>query len=247
MSDPDQEKLDSLIKNNKLGIQGPEAFGRVARTLTAIRALMLAEMPVPAKLDYEYYKFVHGYMFQDIFEWAGKDRVDLGLDMPFAKGEMVFTFPEDLKDSAKLIFDTFEDENYLKDLNVEQFAYKSAELYAKINILHPHREGNGRTNRAFMQKVAQNVNLNLFLSDVSRNKLMDATIRSVKPGTHELNDLSELKEIFWNNITINTPAEYLNAANLNPPRQIEEIKPIYEPEHFEPEIEEGLFDSAVKL
>ena len=45
--------------------------------------------------------------------------------------------------------------DYLRGRDRTAFVEGLAETYADINALHPFREGNGRTQRAFLQQLAR--------------------------------------------------------------------------------------------
>jgi cell filamentation protein len=92
---------------------------------------------------------IHQRIFGDVYEWAGVIR-------PFAltKGGDEFCRPHYIESSAADIFGRLHDADRLHGLDVETFAAQAAELLADLNALHPFREGNGRTQRAFLSQLA---------------------------------------------------------------------------------------------
>lgn len=46
-------------------------------------------------------------------------------------------------------------ERLLDELGSDEYARRLAHYYSELNILHPFREGNGRTQRAFFTLLAQ--------------------------------------------------------------------------------------------
>jgi cell filamentation protein len=52
-----------------------------------------------------------------------------------------------------------------------------------LNILHPFREGNGRTQRIFMEKLAKNAGFDLDFSKVSKEIMIQASIQGSKGNT----------------------------------------------------------------
>ena len=40
--------------------------------ITAVRLTELAERPIEGRFDYDHMKAIHRYLFQDVYEWAGK-------------------------------------------------------------------------------------------------------------------------------------------------------------------------------
>lgn len=68
------------------------------------------------------------------------------------------------------------------------------DFYCVTNDLHPFREGNGRTQRAFLTQLIRNAGYDLNWSEVDGDLLMIATIQSAQGVT----DL--LRKIFEDNI-----------------------------------------------
>ena len=51
-------------------------------------------------------------------------------------------------------FQLIGEENQLRDLSPEVFATRAADHLIEINAIHPFREGNGRTQRLFLEVLA---------------------------------------------------------------------------------------------
>jgi len=92
---------------------------------------------------------IHQYLFQDVYEWAGKVRtVNISKDgKPFFNGErfhIAFHYIDTLISEYRNIRYT----------DKSQIAEKLAEILDNVNYLHPFREGNGRTQREFIRLLA---------------------------------------------------------------------------------------------
>jgi cell filamentation protein len=92
---------------------------------------------------------IHQYLFQDVYEWAGKVRtVNISKDgKPFFNGErfhIAFHYIDTLISEFRNIRNT----------DKSQIAEKLAEILDNVNYLHPFREGNGRTQREFIRLLA---------------------------------------------------------------------------------------------
>lgn len=92
---------------------------------------------------------IHQYLFQDVYEWAGKVRtVNISKDgKPFFNGErfhIAFQYIDTLISEYRNIRNT----------DKSQIAEKLAEILDNVNYLHPFREGNGRTQREFIRLLA---------------------------------------------------------------------------------------------
>lgn len=95
---------------------------------------------------------------------------------------------KELDKYSKIIFDELAKNNYLKnskDLN--HFAKNLAKFMGEINALHPFREGNGRTQRIFLNELAKNAGYKLDLNLISKHKMIHACVEAsqLKPGRLE--------------------------------------------------------------
>ena len=77
------------------------------------------------------------------------------------------------------------DKNIGKDSLAGKLAYYSAEL----NVLHPFREGNGRTIREYIRQVALSLGYIMNYRNVTVESYLSASIFSIT-------DISKLKEIY---------------------------------------------------
>ena len=54
------------------------------------------------------------------------------------------------------------------------------DFYCITNFLHPFREGNGRTQRAFFTQLIRNAGYDINFADIDGDELMVATIHGAK-------------------------------------------------------------------
>ena len=88
----------------------------VERKLTLVRLMELLEKPINGNFDLKHLQAIHKYIFQDIYDWAGKIRV-----VDIAKGNM-FCNVRFIEDQAEQIFSKLQQEKYLVGLDEETFA-----------------------------------------------------------------------------------------------------------------------------
>lgn len=109
--------------------------------------LSRAVEPLPdGNLDYAHYRAIHHHLFQDVYDWAGQQRT-----IRIAKGGSMFAYPEHLDRAMTAVFDQLRELDFLQDLPVDQFAEGAARVISELNAGHPFREGNGRTQLAFLK------------------------------------------------------------------------------------------------
>lgn len=69
------------------------------------------------------------------------------------------------------------------------FVENIVDLYCTLNILHPFREGNGRTERIFISQLIRFNGYDIDFSDIVTDYLMFATIQSARGITDNLVNL----------------------------------------------------------
>jgi cell filamentation protein len=109
----------------------------------------LLTLPHNLPITVQGYCEINRYILQDVYDWAGEYRtVTTGRGAPFCKAE--FIAPEMNKRFAAI---TAEDN--LRGLTADQFAARAAEHTCELNAIHPFLDGNGRTQRAFLEVLAE--------------------------------------------------------------------------------------------
>jgi len=86
---------------------------------------------------------------------------------------------------------TLKERDYLKGLSREEFAEQAAGMFAFLNHVHPFREGNGRTQRAFFEKMANAAGHKLDFSLVTSERMPLVSIAASEQG-----DLAPMKHMF---------------------------------------------------
>jgi len=71
-----------------------------------------------------------------------------------AKGNFRFAAVKFLVNQTDQLLNELKQDNYLKSLSFDVFVNKLTYYLAELNVLHPFREGNGRTQREFIRCLA---------------------------------------------------------------------------------------------
>ncbi len=139
---------DVLI--NKENIRDAKALSQYEADITMLRQYELEkEEPVKGRFGISHLTRIHEYIFQDIYPFAGKFRLE-----NIFKGSTFFCKSEFIADNLKKILKELKADGYLKGLEPGQFAEKAAYYMSEINMIHSFREGNGRTLREFIRQLA---------------------------------------------------------------------------------------------
>lgn len=176
---------NTTVLVNKLGIQDQSELNSVERQFVLLKSSQAEQETIFKNIDFNFYKELHKQLFGDLYEWAGTVR-----SMNISKKGTVFCNFEDIERIGTLKFQRLAEQNYLKGLTKIRFIDELTEFYHDMNMLHPFREGNGRTLRLFITLLVRNAGYTLNFSDCDSDLLMIATIKAAQ------GDLSLLKEVF---------------------------------------------------
>lgn len=175
---------DSDVLINKLDIRELDKLHAFERKLSMLRLLELMDKPINGKFDFNHFQAIHKYIFQDIYDWAGKVRtVNIG------KGNM-FCNVKFIDSQADEIFKRLKTENYLSGLDEEMFIKRLAYYFSEINALHPFREGNGRSQREFIRSLALRNGYLIFFKNITSDEMLSASQKSF------LCDYTEMENVF---------------------------------------------------
>ena len=158
---------------NKFGIKDDSKLSLVEGQITFAKGSELECNPINGNFDFEHYKAIHKYLFEDIYEWAGKIR---NVDM--TKKGTSFAKANEIEKLAKACFKRLKNENYFIGQPFDVYINNIVDFYCVTNMLHPFREGNGRTQRIFISQLIRLGGYEIDFSKINTDDLMSATIQA---------------------------------------------------------------------
>lgn len=171
-----------MLLENKLNITDPVELAMAEEKLSKKRAKEMFEKNFLSTLEpgtLETLKKIHWYLFQDIYNFAGKLRT-----LNIAKGNFRFVPIAYLEEAIKNI-------EKMPQATYEQIIEK----YVEMNIAHPFREGNGRSTRIWLDLILKKeLNVVIDWSKIDKTEYLLAMERS------PIKDL-EIKELLKNGLT----------------------------------------------
>lgn len=194
---------DCDVLVNKFNIKDEKQLEIMERILTSSRLLELMKKPIAGNFDLKHLSRIHNYIFKDVYEFSGQLRNE-GISKGFQ-----FPPPAYINDSAKILFNDLKKESYLVGLDSERFSERAAHYMAEINVLHPFREGNGRSTREFIRCLGLKNGFEIEWSQIDKDLLFEATVRS-KNDTKLLENA--IKECVVNKETNKELAKYMNTS-----------------------------------
>ncbi len=158
---------------NKLDIRDEKELQSSEALITAYKAAELINKPLTSDFSFENYKDLHRFLFEDLYDWAGKLRT-----IALSKSATHFTAPDKIDDLGCRIFARIKKLNYFVDLSENEFINEISEMYHSLNMLHPFREGNGRTQRVFFVQLIRNAGYDIDFSTLNSDLLMIGSIQA---------------------------------------------------------------------
>ena len=171
-----------MALENKLNITDSAELAREEERISKKKAVELYDKGLLDVLElgsFSSLSFIHKYLFEDIYDFAGRVR-----DVNIAKGSFRFApvmyLDSALESVSKMPQNTFD---------------KIIEKYVEMNIAHPFREGNGRATRIWLDLILKKeLSMVIDWSKVSKEDYLLAMERS------PIKDI-EVKYIFKNALT----------------------------------------------
>ena len=158
---------NSKVLRNKLNITDEKTLDQAEREITGLKAVEFVNNPFPDKLDFDYIKKLHHFLFGDIYDWAGETRT-----IDISKGN-IFCQHELIEVNTKALMDELDRENYL--LDSDNIAARLAYYLGDLNSIHPFREGNGRIQRLFVTELARRAGYSLDFSNITAKEMIIAS------------------------------------------------------------------------
>ena len=183
---------DTQTLINKFDIRDGAELAKVEREISIVKAAVLADT-ITGEFDLKHLKSIHQFLFEDIYEWAGKVRT-----VDIAKGN-VFCLVQFIEQQFENLYVELKKDNFLKDVDDIDFVSKRISYYlSEINVIHPFREGNGRTQRIYCQQLCKNTgNFYLDFSMANEEEMLEASVDSFKCNYSKMDTLIRkcIKEI----------------------------------------------------
>lgn len=141
------------VLENSFDCRDPELLKIIETRITILNLGKLHLRGISGNFDYNHYMSIHYDLFHQIYpKFAGKTR-----DENISKGSTPFCRPEFIGNYLAYILEEMRKKSrFISDEKslIQFLAY----YYGEINIIHPFREGNGRTEREFLRQFVLYLN-----------------------------------------------------------------------------------------
>ena len=196
--------------NNKLGITSDIELANEEERITKIKAIELFDSNKINEFEVGTFKGlseIHYFLFSDIYDFAGKIRVD-----NIAKGNFRFASVMYLEEVLTKI-------DEMPQNNFENIIKK----YVEMNIAHPFRDGNGRSTRIWLDLILKKeigkvvdwskVDKEEYLLAMERSPIKDLEIKILLESalTNQIND----RVVYMKGIDMSYQYEGYNTYSIN--------------------------------
>lgn len=186
-----------MILENKLGITNQIELSNAEEKLSKQKAKQLFDSGDILKVEIGTYKglaYIHNYLFQEIYDFAGKVR-EVNISKDDFRFAPVMYLEQSLNHINSMPQSTFDD---------------ICEKYVEMNIAHPFREGNGRATRIWLDLMLKSsikqvidwnsVDKDDYLSSMKRSVVKDVEIKVLLKAA--LTDKIDDRALFMKGIDI---------------------------------------------
>ena len=165
---------DSNVLRNLLGITDYDELVSAEGRLTVIAMIQMDSEPVRGCFDTDHLRTIHRRIFKDIYDWAGEFRtVEISKGIPFC-------YCANIQSHLDSLFIQLHKENLLKDItDRDQYVSRLAYYFGELNAVHPFREGNGRTQRKFIQQLVSESGHSISFERLDPQRMIDAASDSM--------------------------------------------------------------------
>lgn len=146
----------------------------VEENITAVKLLALLDEPISGNFSKTHLCRIHRCLFEDIYPFAGNVRRE-----QISKGTTMFCPPHLIDRELTKVFKTLHEKNMLSETDFDRQIENLSYIMSELNIIHPFREGNGRSIRELIRCMGLQYGLDIEWSSVDRDTMLDAAVASV--------------------------------------------------------------------
>lgn len=165
---------DSDVLKNKLNIHERGELKQAEEEITALKQYMLLESPIKGRFSKTQLMNIHRFLFEDIYPFAGHIRRE-----QISKGDTMFYPPHLIYKGLDKLFAKIHSDNMMHETDGKRQIENLSYIMSELNIIHPFREGNGRSIRELIRCMALHYGFSLDWSLIDRDAMLEAAVRSV--------------------------------------------------------------------
>lgn len=174
------------VIKNKLDIRNAELLKEYETGIVGLKLTSLMKNKKVYPFTEEGIKSIHKYLFNEIYNFAGEYRLENILKENFRFSEYQY-----IEENMPLIIKKIDIEK-MKEMNFDTLCKTLSEIMTDLNVLHPFREGNGRTIREFIREMAFVCGYEVNFSNVDYDLILDVSRKAVVDDTEQVELLKNI-------------------------------------------------------
>ncbi len=164
---------NSNVLINKLNIKDEKKLKAYETKMVAFKLTTIQKLKFKRTYDENHLRFIHQYLFFEIYDFAGNYRLENITKENFLFSDFHY-IEENIKDIMKKI-----DLEILRAYDFERLVSKISEIMTDLNVLHPFREGNGRTTREFIRELLEDLGYEINWYLIDYDEILSASVMAV--------------------------------------------------------------------
>lgn len=168
------------VLKNKLGIKDEKLLKEYETRIVAFKIATISTLTLPMDYTPERLKFIHKYLFEDIFYFAGEYRQE-----NITKENFRFSEYEYIEDNINKIFSKINIEE-MKKMSFKDFIERLSYIMTELNVLHPFREGNGRTIRELIREICFDCGYVIDWYEINHDDILKASKMAIFDETEQI-------------------------------------------------------------
>ena len=171
---------NSNVLKNKLNIKTEKKLKEYETKMVAFKLTTIQKLSFERTYDEKHLRFIHQYLFFEIYDFAGKYRLENITKENFLFSDFHY-IEENIKDIMKKI-----DINVFKKYDFDTLVSKISEIMTDLNVLHPFREGNGRTTREFIRQLLEDLGYEIKWYLIDYDEILEASRKAVSDDSEQI-------------------------------------------------------------
>ena len=165
---------------NKLDIKDKAKLERYEKKMVAFKLATINEVSFPKVFDERRLKYIHNYLFCDVYDFAGIYRNE-----NIIKDSFVFSQYEYIEENLKSLMKKV-DIHKFKSLNFDDFLKQVSFFMTELNVIHPFREGNGRAIREYIRELMLECGYEIDFSKIDYNEILKASKMAILDDSYQI-------------------------------------------------------------
>lgn len=170
---------------NHYNIRDAAKLDQALNAVASVRWAAMSREPLPERFDVAQLQAIHRRLFDEIYPFAGQLRdvnaQAMGTGIPYARHEFIPA-------QARAIDDALRRDNYLRGMPHDQFVDRLAYHWGELTALHPMRDGNTRSQSAFVTQLAAAAGYRIDWERVDVDELRTVRLQAVASSERPLAD-----------------------------------------------------------